>query len=341
MDWELLPVVEFTNYSKKWQDLNKKLTDNLPILEPDFIAPLIHYFAHNNEILAIGKINNTITAIGIFQKINFFTWQSFQPSQAPVGLWLCPKNYTTLALKSLIKKLPGFILKIDVLHQDPNIIRLVTKNHIEIIDYIKTGKLNAHQSFETYFQSLGKNQRQNYNKANNRLIKQKTEVKFDIVTDDKKIHQAVEEYGRIESMSWKNTLGTSVNINNQQGQFYDDMLSKFAKNKNAQIWKYFYNEKLVAIDLCIKNTKQLIILKTTFDNEFSRYSPAINMKIDALKILLNDKKLEYVEFFGKTLPWHQRLNSIDRTMYHFSFYRYPLLLNIKQIFVKFKTLNRS
>jgi len=331
MDWELHPVAEFINWSEPWQTLNKKLTNNLPVLDSTFILPLINCFSNNEELLVIGKINNVVVAMGIFQKKNFFSWRIFQPSQAPVGLWLCSEENIIIALDSLIKKLPGFILKLDIIHQDPNICPPIVTDQIENIDYIYTSKLTIDQDFNSYFQSLGKNQRQNYNKANNRLIKQDINVKLEIVTNSQKMHQCVEQYGVIESNSWKDAMGTSIKINNQQGKFYSAMLSAFAKEKNAQVWKYFYNDKIVAIDLCIKNNEQLIILKTTFDSNYSRFSPAINMKLDALKQIFDKKILHRIEFFGKTRQWHTRLNSIGRTMYHFSFYRYSPLLKIKKI----------
>ena len=205
-----------------------------------------------------------------------------------------------------------------------------------MIHYIRTSKLLIGQDFDTYFASLGKNQRQNYNKANNRLSKQNITVKLKIEQDALQMHQSVKQYGEIESNSWKDALGTSINIENQQGKFYSQILSEFAKQQRAQVWKYYYDEKLVAIDLCIKNTEQLIILKTTFDSEYSRYSPAINMKLDALKPIFNDRLVQRIEFFGKTLEWHKRLNSIGRTMYHFSFYRYSLLLKLKKLLSQFK-----
>ena len=341
MDWELLPIREFRQWSNQWQLLNEQLANNLPVLQPEFISALIDNFSDGNELLAIGKTDKETVAMGIFCQNSPYSWQTFQPSQAPVGLWLCPENKLIKALENLTKKLPGFVLKLDILQQDPDISPPVPEKtkRFEIIDYIQTSQLIINQDFDTYFASLGKNQRQNYNKANNRLAKQSTIVGLEIVISAQNMFQSIKEYGEIESNSWKDTLGTAININNQQGKFYHQVMTEFAEAQNAQVWKYFYDQKLVAIDLCIKNDEQLIILKTTFDSDYSRFSPAINMKLDALKPVFNDRLVQRIEFFGKTLQWHKRLNSIGRTMYHFSFYRYNPLLQIKRLIAQFKKQN--
>ena len=333
MNWKLLPVKEFNNWSEQWQSLNKTIANNLPIMHPIFVAALIDSFANGDELLAIAEEQDNVIAMGIFYKKTLYSWQSFQPSQAPVGLWLCPNERLSESLRSLTKALPGFTLRLDILQQDPDISSLAQQAtaHIEQSDYIFTSKLAVDQDFDSYFSALGKNQRQNYNKANNRLNKQDVKVRLEIEESPEQMYQSVAQYGNIESNSWKDALGTSVNIDNQQGVFFQRILSEFAKKNNAQVWKYFYDDTLVAIDLCIKNNEQLIILKTTFDSEYSRYSPAINMKLDALKPIFDNRLVQRVEFFGKTLQWHTRLNSIGRTMYHFSFYRYPILLKLKTI----------
>lgn len=332
MDWNILPAKQFNNYIEQWQQLNVQLARDLPILHPVFISALLTYFAEGNEYLAIGTQNNECVAMGFFYKSGTTTWQSFQPSQAPVGLWLCPPEKQIDALKSLAQKLPGITLKIDILQQDPNILPVesILNSNIESLNYITTGHLLIEGDFEGYFAGLGKNQRQNYNKAHNRLKKQGADVRLVIEKSPDCMEKSVEEYGIIETASWKNDLGTAININNQQGQFYARIMTDFAQKNMAEVWKYFYDDQLVAIDLCIKNTEQLIILKTTFDSEYSRYSPAINMKIDAIKNIYENHSVQRIEYFGKMLDWHKRLNSTGRTMYHFSYYYSRLLLALKK-----------
>ncbi len=331
MDWNIVPARQFNNYIKQWQALNVQLAQDLPILQPVFVSALLTYFAEGNEYLAIGTEDNKCVAMGFFQKAGAASWQTFQPSQAPVGLWLCPPEKQIGTLKSLAQKLPGITLKIDILQQDPNILPVesIYNSNIETLDYITTGHLLIEGDFETYFAGLGKNQRQNYNKANNRLKKQNTRVRLVIEESPDNMKKSVEEYGIIESGSWKNDLGTAININNRQGQFYAQIMNDFAQKNMAEAWKYYYDNKLVAIDLCIKNSEQLIILKTTFDSDYSRYSPAINMKIDAIKTIYENHTVQRIEYFGKMLDWHKRLNSTGRTMYHFSYYYSQLLLALK------------
>jgi len=329
MKWEVLDISEFSHWHTDWQTLNKTLA-NLPILNATFIQSCIDVFANGNEKLAIGKENDAIVAMTILNQTSKLTWETFQPSQAPVGLWLCPTEKQEKALQSLIRKLPGFVLKLDILHQDPSIYPRPSGNKISIKDYIETGKITFDQEFDTYFANLGKNQRQNYNKAHNRLRKQDINVQLVIETEPEKMRECIAQYGELESKSWKNELGTAIHIDNEQGKFFHDIMQEFAKNDNAEVWKYYYDDNLVAVDLCVKNGDVIIILKTTFDSEYARYAPAICMKLDALKRFFSEKPVGRIEFFGKMLEWHKRVKSEPRTMYHYSYFRYAFIRLLKK-----------
>ena len=329
MKWEILNSNEFVHWQDDWQKLNNQLT-KLPVLNAAFIQSCLTYFADGSEKLAIAKVDNQVIAMTFIKPNGFLSWETFQPSQAPVGLWLCPNDQQLTALKSLIKALPSFVLKLDVLHQDPAIFPPLKDKKIAIKDYIETGKLVFDQDFKDYFANLGKNQRQNYNKAHNRLKKQDIKVQLVIETEPETMHESIKQYGELESKSWKNELGTAIHIDNEQGQFFNEIMQDLATQKNAEVWKYYYDEKLVAVDLCVKNSELIIILKTTFDSEFSRYAPAICMKLDALKNLFDQKPVGRIEFFGKMLEWHKRIKSEPRTLYHYSYFRFAWIGLLKK-----------
>lgn len=94
------------------------------------------------------------------------------------------------------------------------------------------------------------------------------------------------------------------------------------------MYRYWYNDKIAAMDLCIEGNGSFIILKTTYDESISdKTSPALLMRQETFKQLFNEGELKKIEFYGRVMEWHTRWSDELRTMYHINEYRWtPLLL---------------
>ena len=95
------------------------------------------------------------------------------------------------------------------------------------------------------------------------------------------------------------------------------------------IFQYHYNEELVATDLCICSGGSFIILKTTYDERIKTTSPAILMRQDEFKHVLDNKLAKKVEFYGKLMDWHTKWSDEVRTMYHINIAKHPLIKRLR------------
>jgi hypothetical protein len=180
--------------------------------------------------------------------------------------------------------------------------------------------------FDEYFKSLGKNMRQNYNKVINRAAKAGDTLDIECVDDPSKIAAAVAIYGEIESQGWKAQKGTAVAPDNNQGRFYTSMLTRLAEKNQACCWYYKINDQVVAVDLCVNQNGSLIILKTTYNEEFSKQSPALQLKVEMLKhYAKHNDEISNIEFYGRVMEWHTRLDSTTRDLQHVTWYRNQLV----------------
>jgi hypothetical protein len=66
-------------------------------------------------------------------------------------------------------------------------------------------------------------------------------------------------------MSWKAEGGTAIHLQNAQGKFYLNMLEEFFRQGAGRMFRYWYNYKIVAMDLCIEGNGSIIALKTTYE----------------------------------------------------------------------------
>lgn len=338
MKWTTFPCNQFDKVSAHWDTLNQSALQQ-PILDSMFIKVCLDVFAKGDEVIALCEDETGPISVGVFHKVGFGRYATFQPSQAPLGLFLVRNNQlSNRLLKGLAAVLPGHVILIDLLQQDSGFLSYDEETNVLQSPYIITGRLDVAQDFELFFASLGKNMRQNYNKVINRCTRQHIELEAQCLSSSENISEAIALFGQFESNGWKGQSGTAVNINNDQGKFYQQLLQQYAKHDQAEIWRYQVDQQTVAIDLCIKSADILIILKTAYNEEFKKLSPALQLKFEILKHHAADtsaKRLKSVEFFGKAMEWHKRFNAVLRPITHLTFFSQPLWRSLYRL-IKFR-----
>lgn len=317
MSWTLLPIQQFAHFKPQWDTLNNS-TYNTPLLESDFIEPLLKYFSTGKEKLAIHGNSNNPNAMAIIEKAKLGCWSTFQPSQAPIGCWLqSPQVNTDELTQLLLKTLSGIKLMFSVTQQDPMLLpRPKQSKTLNTLDYIQTANVPVNNTFDKYWAARGKNLRQNMRRQRNKLAREEITPDLRVINTASEMEQCIKAYGVLESAGWKSAGDTAVNIGNAQGQFYKELLERFCEKKRGVVFQFFYNDNLAATDLCISNSEYIVILKTTYDESITTTSPAILMKQDSFKYIFENKLAKQIEFYGKTMEWHTKWSEQTRRMYH-------------------------
>ncbi|MFT6915424.1 MAG: CelD/BcsL family acetyltransferase involved in cellulose biosynthesis [Motiliproteus sp.] len=330
VSWKLLPVTRFKDHKDTWDRLNQAGSSSA-LLSSRFIEPCLSAFSNGSETFAIATRGDSVLTMAILERVGFGRWQTVQPSQAPIGFWLGGTETKAIALlESLSQALPGWVLSISITQQDPAILpRPEQSAQVTTLDYITTGRMDIPADFEAYWQSRGKNVRQNINKSKNRLEREGVDITFDIVKDSSAISDYIAGFGELESAGWKQNTGTAVHVDNKQGRFYIDLLQRFMPD-DSQVWRYCFNGKLAATDLCISEGGVLYILKTTYDENWKRYSPAFMMHLEGVR-LCSEQDIQAIEFYGPAMEWHKKLTKELRTLYHITWFSHPLIPKTKRL----------
>jgi CelD/BcsL family acetyltransferase involved in cellulose biosynthesis len=327
MNWTFYPARVFPELQSRWQSLNHDSVAS-PLLREQFVLPLLTEFGSGNELLACCEHNDEVHAMAILTPRGRGVWETFQPSQAPIGMWLqrTEADYSQL-LAALTRKLPGFPLMLGVTQQDPQLFpRPKDEASLKTLDYIQTAKVTLQGSFDDYWSARGKNLRHNMKKQRNKLEKEGVNTRLQLSTAPGDVSQAIADYGKLESSGWKAQLGTAIHPGNAQGRFYQTMLEAFCRRGAGRIYRYWYNDSIVAMDLCIEGDGTLIILKTTYDESIKDgTSPAFLLRQEQFKELFDEAGLRSVEFYGKVMEWHLKWTEEVRTMYHVNHYRFAVL----------------
>jgi len=330
MNWTLHPAGGVAAFAERWRRLHADSAAS-PMLDWDFVAPLLAEFGTGTELLACCERGGQVLAMTILVPAGRGAWATFQPAQAPLGLWLQrPEQALDPLLRGLIRALPGLPLVLGLTQMDPLLTpRPADRGGIRTLDYIDTAHVEVAGGFDAYWNARGKNLRSNLKKQRNRLEREGIAPRLQVSRAPQDVAQAVADYGRLESSGWKAGCGTAVHAGNAQGRYYRAMLEAFCRRGQGRIYRYWFGEQLVAMDLCIGSGDALIVLKTSYDESVpSSLSPTLLMREEATRSLFDEGRVRRIEFYGRVMEWHLRWTERVRTMYHVNYYRWPGLARL-------------
>lgn len=329
LKWDLHPARDLGHWSSSWDELNRSCSGSA-LLESRFVSLLLRFFGNDRIRLAIGQRDQVIAAMALIEPGAHGAWSTFQPGQAPLGLWLStPRLDRDEGAKTLMSVLPWPVLLFGILQQDPGIsLRPAQTTHLRTLDHIRTARVRATGSFADYWAARGKNLRHNLKRQRNRLEREGVSLQLDVARKPEEMAEAIADYGRLETAGWKNRSGTAVSADNIQGTFYRALLETYAATGDAFAYRYFYNDRVVACDLCIVGNGVINWLKTTYDESETTSSPAALLRQASFELVFADLRVEMIEFYGPVMDWHTKWADEIRTMYHINVYRWSWLARL-------------
>lgn len=328
MSWQTVPIRQFASHAAEWDALQSRST-RVPFLESAFLLPLIEVFGHDGLRLAFLPGRQGWQAATLLQPLGTGRWQTFQPSQLPLGPWLqepavdgSPDGPDAHAAQ-LLQALPGLALGLGLTQLDPRLCRRPADGGAwQTLDYISTSWVDVAGSFDDYWAQRGKNLRQNTRKQLNKLQAEGLAVRLDCVSDPADVDAALAQYGALETAGWKADTGTAIAADNDQGRFYGGMLKRFCAQGRGRLYRYWFGDAVVAMDLCIDNGPLVVILKTAYDERHRAVSPSTLMRHEQFRQWWQEGRYQRIEFYGKTMEWHTRWTDSHRMLYHANAYRW-------------------
>lgn len=333
MNWTFIPVQRFPEHSAQWDAL-LACGIQLPFLESHFLQPLLAEFGKGDELIAFAEQNGQVKAAAILTRTRLGTWQTFQPSQLPLGAWIRHPRATVDDLAaSLVSALPGVNLSVSLTQLDPMLNpRPLDDAGVKCMDYIETAWVDIDQPFKNYWESRGKNLKSNTRKQHSKLQSDGTTATLDCLREPGQVAAAIAAYGELESAGWKGRDGTAVHLDNAQGRFYRTMLESFCALGRGRIYRYSFNDRVVAMDLCIEAHDKIVILKTAYDESYKSISPSTLMRHEEFCQLFSEPHLKRIEFYGKVMEWHTRWTDNKRTLYHATKYRWQAIQKLHELY---------
>jgi hypothetical protein len=335
MTWHFRSALHaFDQHRKHWDALNVERGGHV-LLDSLFVDCLLCHFADDDVL--VGIEDSVLGGMAILKKKAAGMWETFQPSQAPLGLvTLNQSGRPEDALASLLRSLPGYALQVSIMHQDPDYFLFSAGNgqsHFEKLDYIRTARILLQGTFDEYWQSREGRLRKNNDRLRRRMAEKGLRLDFVTIRESSNVADAIREYGLLESKGWKAREGTAVTAENVQGRFYRDLLERFCAQGDGAIYQLRIDGRVVASDICLTRNGTMVLLKTAYDEEWSVYSPAFLMREDVMRQLYAERRINTYEFYGPLMDYQLRWTDQVRTLYHLTCFRHPVLRPLKN-FVK-------
>jgi hypothetical protein len=85
------------------------------------------------------------------------------------------------------------------------------------------------------------------------------------------------------------------------------------------------------MDFNIESNDVLINLKTTYDEDFREFSPAMQMHQELFKQVFDEGRIKKIEFYGKLMDWHTIWSDKTKILYHINYYRWPVIRCIRRL----------
>jgi len=329
LSWDNVPAQLLTQPGQlhdEWDRLNTERS-HLPFLSADALAIALQIFGNGKERLLVGRLNGRNCAMCLLTNVGKLQWQTFQPSQLPLGAWVAESALELDQMaKSLLHGPLKLALSLSVTQVDPAYaLRGDDTDSNRHDDYIDTAWVDIVGSFDDYWAARGKNLRQNMRKQRNKLQNESVVVQMRVTRDASEIPSAIARYGELEKSSWKSQLGTAITPDNDQGRFYTQLLVKAAERGEGVVFEYLFDDKVVASNLCLCRAGTLVILKTTYDESIQNYSPAFLLNQDMIESLFKQQTVRRLEYYGRVMEWHTRWTDNRRTLYHVTTFRHGIL----------------
>lgn len=324
--WKDVPaqsLLEDGSLSGAWDSLNKERS-NLPFLSSMAVGTALRLFGQGDERLLVAHDAGRCVAMLVLRDVGKLRWQTFQPSQLPLGAWVAAAGLPVQEIASqLLHHGPMKLsLSLSITQLDPLFApRIEDASDNRHDDYIDTAWVDIEGSFDDYWAARGKNLRQNMRKQRNKLEAESVAVQMRVFRDAADMPNAIARYGTLEAQGWKAQEGTAIHPENAQGRFYTELLQDLAAQGEASVYEYLFGDQTVAVNLCVQRGSTLTILKTTYDESIKVYSPAFLLNQDMMQDLFAKQQIKRLEYYGSLMEWHTRWTENRRTLYHLTTFR--------------------
>lgn len=165
--------------------------------------------------------------------------------------------------------------------------------------YITVPTPEADGSINSYFSGSRKHLKKELSRRLKRL-KESGEVRFAVTKDFRP--ETIDRFLEVENRGWKGRAGTAAIQDGKAAALHADFARSMAREGNLLIYELLLDSRTIAMCINIKYGERLFHWKTTYDEEYSRFSPG-NLLFNRLLIDSSVEGIREIDFLCPELPY--------------------------------------
>lgn len=323
--------------SAEWIALCEEGASNEPFFRPEWFSAFVSNFESSVEIITVrrdGKLRAVLPLVakraslhGLpvrkFQAVFNLNTQRFdlihgtdesEREEIVRSLWLAIKNrrkWDVLEMR-LVKKESwiGDILKLADAEKFPA--GIWPMDSAPFISLPPVG--DPGRSLTEFFKGPRKHLRQQLERRSRRL-KEIGEVDFVVTREYSR--ELLERYFELEAKGWKGRKGTAVSDDTRVSQLHHHFAKQISDRESLHIYELKLDGRTIAMSLNIRYDHKMIHWKTSYDEEFARYSPGNLLFRNLVANCIDDGSPE-IDFLSPATPNKKFWSSSERE--HVGFY---------------------
>lgn len=313
-----------------------------PYLESNFVIPLLNVFPHEKICLAEYKEDDEIICAYVVSIGSLFSAAAYVDGVSQISLCYIHPSINASKFSNITQllfgALPGYVGVFHLELIDPDLISkdIFSNNHLaEVEECANNTSLPAGVEFEQYWQERSKSVRKQTNRCIRSLERDGVTVDYCAIDDISRFEESFGEYCRIEGLGWKGEQGTALTLTNEQGIFYKRVVKGFMQQGRAKIHQLKFDGEVVASLISINNASMMIVVKTTYDENFAKNSPGRLLDYYMLQQELVSDNVKNMENYTNASEQDQKWFPRVRKMYNVTIYRNSWIKRAAQLKQKF------
>ena len=311
-------------------------------LDAPFMSAQLKFFPEQDMCLAEYEEGGEIVCALVLSYMSKFQVESYIPEVGQISAaYVCDSidpDKLQIILHSLFSELPATLLVLLIGYQDPDIVDGKKYSRVKnaVIDaYASNTSIPGKYHFDEYWAERPKKVRKEVERIIRKLEREGTVISYQVICENSNLQDGLREYARLESSGWKGKSGSAVKSDNLQGEFYARVLESYIGQGQAKVHQLKFDDVVVASLLTIEDERMIIVLKTTYDESLTKYSPGRLIDFYMLRDSLKEGNAKSIENYTSASALDQKWFPRVRDMYHVTVYRYRWLLWLSQLKAKF------
>lgn len=303
-----VPAVESATLSARWARLSLSAQEPSCMQLPDMQLALLAVNP-KAQVLTVVKADELLLALPVQSAGSFdrTTSSAFTCCNLPLVSRVMPQQAVAAFINNLtrpllIKDLPTEGAFMRQLTQAQGIVQVMHNWQRAALRVQGTYEAWADQNFDT-------KRRKEFKRLRKRLA-EKGDLRLETLNHSSDFNGFVEEYIELEARGWKGNRGTALKSKNTQSETFRNICQALHSSGRLRFWLLRLDGKAIAALYGVVFGTQAQIIKITYDEDFAKYSPGVQIVLDATEAFFAEPGLETVD--SCAIPDHPMINRIWR-----------------------------